>query len=157
MLVALGAPLGNVCAAPKKPVDMMAALVGSLKLARQDPTVTRCLPVVIFKNKSFFEEKENLEKLAELSGERQALGFFLELTGDLSGENSLKHSAERLRSSQQREQEATFFFPQKKNNPYARRVAERNTPSAAKHWGFLLNEGLESFEKLFRSFANTPH
>jgi len=87
-LVGLGAPLhhegrprGEAPAAEK-------VIARGLELAHRDASVARSLPICIFR-KRFDLDPTRLELEARELGEKQALGFFLELTADLSGDELL--------------------------------------------------------------------
>lgn len=79
------------------------------------------------------------------------MGFFLELTGELSGDQSFRAAAAKLRPS--RRPPNTYFFRSSAESPFAREAARRNTPEVAMRWGFLMNMPLDSFQTLFDKFT----
>lgn len=121
-------------------------LAEALKLARQDATVARALPVALYRNRERLDLAE-LRRLAGERGEGRALGFFLELTAELAGDPSLARAARPLRPRRPR-QRATQFFPVRSR--LERRLAEDKTPSVARRWDFRMNMGLDTFEGMFR-------
>jgi hypothetical protein len=48
-----------------------------------------------------------------------------------------------------RRKKMELFFKTQKINKYEQNLAEKNTPTVARNWHFLMNMGLDSFETLF--------
>jgi hypothetical protein len=147
-LAAVGAPVG----APRKnppPADLEAALADGLVLAHRDATLTRTLPLVLWRQRNRF----NLDRLvaqASRRGERFSLGLFLELAGRLGHEPTLVQAAQRLRD---RRRTAVRLFFAREHGPVAMAMARRYTPQVARRWGYLMNMGVDSFRTLFDKFA----
>ena len=153
-LKAMGAPLGGDTYFAAEQVEPLVVFAEALRLSRYDASLTRCFPVLLYKHRSFFQAYHQVREIAVLSGESRALGFFLELTASLSGDADLLRVAERHRAASSVDfREVEPFFLSRPMNSYARLAAEQNSPLVAKAWNFLLNEGMDSFEKLFRSFV----
>ncbi|MGE0454464.1 MAG: hypothetical protein AB7O37_20550 [Vicinamibacteria bacterium] len=94
-LAALGAPLGGP--APKsRHLRAEEVLAQGLVLAHHSPTVARVLPVAFWRQRETLDY-ERLERAATQRDERQALGFYLELTGQLGGDRRLARRAGGLR------------------------------------------------------------
>ena len=79
--------------------------------------------------------------------ERQALGFYLELTGHLGGDRRLSRRASGLRD---RRRTALRPFFSGGRGSFARAAAHEKSPALARRWGFLMNMELESFATAFR-------
>ena len=144
-LAALGAPLGGP--APRNlrlpPEEVLA---DGLVLAHHSPTVARVLPVAFWRQRDKLDY-ERLERAATLRDERQALGFYLELTGQLGGDRRLVRRTSRLRD---RRRTALRPFFSAGRGSFARAAAQEKSPALARRWGFLMNMELESFATAFR-------
>jgi len=126
-------------------------LAEAVKLARQDAAVARALPVALYRTRAHLDMAE-LRRLATERGEGRALGFFLELTAELAGDQALARAARPLRPRRPR-QRATQFFPVRSR--LERRLAEAKTPPVARRWDFRMNMGLDTFEGMFRKATGT--
>jgi len=131
-LVALGAPLSGV-----EPVQHFSAdetLVRALRLARNDGTVFRVLPLVLAR----VEEKLDWAALKErvrrekLKGE---LGVLVSLTAHLTGRPAL---AERVADLKDRRRTSMRYFPEA-GSSFERELAKERTPPVAREWKFLMN------------------
>ena len=146
-LASYGAPLvvgaGSVGRAP----SLEAALADGLRLAHSDPAVAGNLPVVLSKNPAV--DVAELSRLALLRGEGQALGFLLELTDELSGQDRFAEAANALRDGRARRLKNFFSFDGR-FRPLERELADVNTPDAARRWNFLMNMSADSFRSYFR-------
>lgn len=121
---------------------------GSL-LAKQDPSLARAIPVVLFKNK-FNLETNRLLVFARRLQVKQELGFFLELTSELSKEQMFKRAAKPFRDK--RLHLISDFFVDQSSSPMQRFLAERNTPELARKWKFRMNMSLATFQSTFERF-----
>jgi hypothetical protein len=145
-LAALGAPLGGP--APRtREVPAEDVLAEALVLAHHSPTVARVLPVVFWRQR----EKLDYEQAATQRDERQALGFYLELTGQLGGDRRLVRRASGLRDGR-RTALRPFFSAGR--GPLALAAAREKSPALARRWGFLMNMELESFATAFRKHVS---
>ena len=144
-LAALGAPLGGRAQATRHapPEEVLA---DGLVLAHHSPTVARVLPVAFWGQRDKLDY-ERLERAATLRDERQALWFYLELTGRLGGDRRLVRRASRLRD---RRRTALRAFFSGGRGSFARAAAQERSPALARRWGFLMNMELESFATAFR-------
>ena len=115
-------------------------------LAHHSPTVARVLPVAFWRQRNTLDY-ERLQRAATLRDQRQALGFYLELTGQLGGDRRLVRRASRLRD---RRRTALRPFFSGGRGPFARAAAQERSPALARRWGFLMNMELESFATTFR-------
>jgi hypothetical protein len=145
-LVAYGAPLSG---SPKR--QRLPALEGviaeALELSHRDATVARTLPVLLWRNRKNLRMDE-LVRRAERSGQTQTLGFFLDLTGELSREESWAAAAALLRD--RRFRRPVYFFDGADRSEFTAEAAERNTPEVARRWNFRMNMPLDSFSSMFR-------
>jgi hypothetical protein len=147
-LVRFGLPLG-LSGNPTRELSLEATIAAGLRLAHHNATVARSLPVIFYQNK----DQLNLQRLiflADCLGEKQTLGFFLDLTFSLSGFTPFHRSAIDLRDRRVKKQQ--LFFEQ---NPgkYSKVLAEHNTPPIAKRWHFTMNLGMDVFETIFHKFC----
>jgi DNA-binding transcriptional ArsR family regulator len=144
-LAALGAPLGGPAPKGQHPPSEE-VLAAGLVLAHHSPTVARVLPVAFWRQRDQLDY-ERLQRAATLRDERQALGFYLELTGLLGGDRRLARCASGLRD---RRRTALRPFFSAGRGPFARAAAREKSPALARRWGFLMNMELESFSATFR-------
>jgi hypothetical protein len=144
-LAALGAPLGGPTPRNRR-LPPEEVLADGLVLAHRSPTVARVLPVAFWRQRDKLDY-ERLERVAALRDERQALGFYLELTGQLSGDQRLVRRARGLRD---RRRTALRPFFSAARGSFAQAAAHEKSPALARRWGFLMNMELESFRTAFR-------
>lgn len=149
-LVRYGAPLASARLPEGTGLPLEEALTHALRLAHRDPTLTRVLPVVIWRQRHTLSIPV-LEHLAKRLDERQTLGFFLELTGQLAKDDLLQSQAAELRDKRRRRMR--YFFGEPRGTAQ-RRLVELNTPPVARSWHFLMNMPMETFVSHFEKFAN---
>jgi hypothetical protein len=147
-LTAAGAPLGSPPSKVASP-PLEEVLAEALELAHRDATVARVLPLVLWRQRERLD-LDRLVRQASRRDERSALGYFLELAGQLGGDVRLVRAARRLRDKRRTKARPFFAGPQ---GPYAAALARRNTPKEARQWGFTMNMGLDSFKALFEKFG----
>lgn len=144
----LGAPLAGL--SPRgRGMPPEEVLADALVLAHHSPTVARVLPVVFWRQREQLDYSR-LERAATLRDEGQALGFYLELTGQLSGDRRFVRRASALRD---RRRTALRPFFSSGRGSFARAAAQEKSPALARRWGFLMNMELESFASAFRKHA----
>lgn len=140
-----GAPLyGASGVDPKDLPGFEAAVAEALKRSRTDATLARALPVALAKNRG----KLSLALLRDEArrwNELRSLGFFLDLTAELAGDDALKREAASLRA-EVGSRTVQFFRPTTK---LERQLAELKTPEVARRWGFRMNMGMDSFTSMF--------
>jgi DNA-binding transcriptional ArsR family regulator len=144
-LAALGAPLGGPAKQTRLPPPEE-VLADGLVLAHHSPTVARVLPVAFWRQRHQLDY-QRLERAATQRDERQALGFYLELTGHLGGDRRLVRRASGLRD---RRRTALRPFFSGGRGSFARAAAQEKSPALARRWGFVMNMELESFSTAFR-------
>jgi hypothetical protein len=144
-LAALGAPLAGITPMQVKSSEVMDALVRGAALARRDAVVARSMPLCFWKQRASLDGKA-LATLPLRPEDKHAIGFFLELSGELGGDRRLIGLAELLRDHRIRTVRA---FSQ--GTPA--RSETRDFPLAAK-WGFRMNMDLDSFRGLFAKFES---
>jgi hypothetical protein len=143
-LAALGAPLAGP--PPRNPhLRPEEVLADGLVLAHHSPTVARVLPVAFWRQRDKLDY-ERLERAATQRDERQALGFYLELTGQLGGDRRLVRRARALRD---RRRTALRPFFSAGRGSFALAAAQEKSPALARRWGFLMNMELASFATAF--------
>jgi len=147
-LGAWGAPL-PAAGAPATLPNLEKALAQGAKLAHSDASVTRALPVCIWKHRHRLDWVR-LRGEAQRLGEAHALGFFVALTGALGSDPALVDAAENLRDGRRR-RDRNFF--QGRESALARRLAEERAPEVAKRWLYRMNMGLDTFAATFRKFT----
>ena len=144
-LAALGAPLAGVAPLKVAPAEAMETLVHGAALARRDATVARSLPLCFWRLRDSLDVKA-LAALAARPEDKHAVGFFLELAGELGGDRRLAGMAELLRDRRRRSTHDFFLSPSGCSE------TARDFPLAAR-WGFRMNMGLDSFRALFEKAA----
>jgi hypothetical protein len=147
-LRALGAPLRSE---PVSPVEAEETVVRGVQLAHRDPTVARVLPVCLYRSRETLR-MEVLERHARDLCEKRALGFFLDLTAQLSGDRRFGQWAKHLRDGRYGAEQD--FFASAGRSRSERRLAARNTPTPARRWRLRLGMGLDAFASTFEKFAN---
>jgi hypothetical protein len=120
-------------------------LAEGLALSHRDATVARVLPLVLWRHRDRLDHG-SLVRAATRRNERQALGFFLELTGRLGGDSRLASLSEGLRD-RRRSRTRPFFAG--RQGRMALVLARKKTPPLARQWGYLMNMGMDSFASAF--------
>lgn len=147
-LRAAGAPIG--AAEPRRMPGIEEIVAAGLALAHRDASVARVLPIVLWRQRGRLDYGR-LAREATRRHERHALGFFLELTGELGGEPALRHA--RSLRDRRRQRPRPFF-----ERPHGRlelALAREKTPRLARRWGYLMNMGYDSFASAFAKHAGS--
>jgi hypothetical protein len=148
-LQSLGAPLrGPMADVP--PQDLETTLVAGVKLARRDPVVARALPLCLWRQRDALDPRA-LALAARREGEKHALGFFLELTGELSGNPRFARWAASLLDRRVQTKSPFFHLPATRASA---ELARQNEFPIANRWGFTMTTNLDSFRALFDKFAH---
>jgi hypothetical protein len=145
----LGAPLAVNGAAPPHS-SREDVLADGLRLAHRDPSVARTFPVCLWVNRDKLDP-DRLRERALAVGEKQALGFFLELTTALSGDQRFVAWTRGLRDHRVTRPRPFFDTP---GTRQWQALAEQNTPASARNWHFLMNMDEDTFRSHFRKFVN---
>lgn len=148
--VKYGGPLG-LSGEPKCKLSLEMTLALALKVSHTHPSVARSFPVALYRNKELLDVNK-LFFWTDRLNEKQALGFFLDLTTQLSGDASFHRMALKLRD--QRVKKLKYFF-ETKAGKFTQTLAQRNNPVLAKKWHFVMNMGMDAFESLFKKFCET--
>jgi len=133
---------------PRQPVERPPsgsaeeALAESLVRSHQDEEVALALPAALWREREQLDHRRLVQE-ATRRNERQALGFFLQLTGQLGGDRGLV-----LRASTLRDRRRTVL------RPFFSRADAGDAPKdtslpLARRWGFLLNVELARFAAAF--------
>jgi hypothetical protein len=146
----VGAPLSHVDATrvPAPPLEEI--VTAGLRLAHVDATVARTLPIVLSRNRARLR-LDVLIRAARDAGEGAALGFFLDLTSELTDDPHLAKSARALEDT--RPLHPTYFFTVGSDTLVGGELAASRTPPAGRRWNYLLNMPFDSFETLFRKHS----
>lgn len=147
-LAALGAPLGSARTKRRLP-SVEQVVAEALSLSHRDATVARVLPLVLWRQRDELDFDQLFQE-ATRRDERQTLGYFLELAGQLGGEAGLVGRARALHDRRRKKVRMFFAGP---HGPRALAATRRNTPKEALRWGYLMNMGVESFRSTFEKFA----
>lgn len=145
----IGVPL-RVAASTKQTPSLGEVLVEGVRLARRDPTVARALPLGFWQSREELAVDELLERVSRPE-DKHAVGFFLELTGQLGGDPRLSRLAKRFRDRRLTAERSFFLLPPTTSR---RKLAESRTPAVAKRWGFQMNMDTQAFASLFEKFAD---
>lgn len=149
-LAGLGAPLGSPV--DRGPVPSSEdVLAEALSLAHRDAGVARVLPLLLWRERDRLDF-ERLARAASRLDEKHALGYFLELAGRLGNEPRLASAASTLRDRRRIRPRLFFAGP---HGPRALAATRRNTPPAARRWGYLMNMGVDSFRSAFDKFETS--
>jgi hypothetical protein len=138
-----GAPLWAPL--PRKTPPLETVVAEGLGLAHRDATVALVLPILLWRQREHVDY-DRLIAAAARADERQALGFFLELTGKLSGDSRPIRAAQRLRDGRRRRVRLFFSTP---HGRFVLALARANTPPLARRWGYLMNMTLDGFTTAF--------
>jgi hypothetical protein len=134
----LGAPLW---VKPRHVTDVEDALVRGVKEAHADPNLATVLPLSFVGAAERGLDPIRLLKLARDSGEKSAVGFFLDLTSLVTHDVRFNKWARAFRDRRCRA-ERPFFHGETR---FTKMLAERNTPPVARDWGFRMNMPAEAF------------
>lgn len=140
-----GAPLRRSKVGRRLPLER--ALAVAARQSRQDGTVLRVLPLMLFR----LHEKLDREKLWQECNRldvEQTMGFLLDLAGRVTEAKQLREWAADFRDGR-RHRNLYFFTPK---NRYEEELARRHTPPLARRWGFYMNVPESDFEDLVRKF-----
>jgi hypothetical protein len=148
-LRALGAPL-RVPATDAPPSRREETLLAGVKLARRDPVVARAIPLCLWHQRDTLDP-ERLVSTAREQGEKHSLGFFLELTSELSGDRRFARWSRGLKDRRVRTKSDFFHRPTTKASA---ELGRRNKFSVAHRWGFTMTADIDSFRSLFDKFAH---
>jgi hypothetical protein len=141
-----GAPLyGESTLSGRAAPELERLVVDALGLSRRDPSMTRALPVLLWRRRGDLDMAK-LVRLAQAKGRERTLGFFLDLAARLSGDRRLRSAAAALRPSSP--YPSTNFFTNHQG-ALARVLADQNTPPVARAWGYRMNMGMDAFESMF--------
>ena len=122
-----GAPLyGESTLSGRAAPELERLVVDALGLSRRDPSMTRALPVLLWRRRGDLDMAK-LVRLAHSKGRERTLGFFLDLTARLSGDRRLRSAAAALRPSSPRP--STNFF---RNRQGAARAGPRRPEHAVR-------------------------
>ena len=147
-LKGVGVPL-RVAAAQSPAPSLSDVLVQGVRLARRDPTVARALPLGFWKNRDELDVADLLERVSQPE-DKHALGFFLEITGQLGDDRRLVGLAEVFRDKRLKATRNFFLLPPTRAR---RELADARSPDVARRWGFRMNMDDEAFKSLFDKFA----
>jgi hypothetical protein len=139
-----GAPLYGPATDANTVPPLETVLADALTLAHDSASVARALPLAFWKSR----DQLNLDRLlkeGERRGRTRTLGFFLDLTSQLSGHPTFEQAASRLKV-RHLSRPAQFFQP---TTLRERKLAELATPEAARKWGFRMNMDMDSFKTMF--------
>lgn len=148
-LASLGLPVSTGKSSKSCNQNLETLLAQACVLAHHDPSVTRALPVLLAKYKDALDMTA-LESACRKMGEKHTMGFFLDLTGELSDDERLSKLANLFQDHRRKKPRQFFAHP----TTFSRRVAARKTPELAKKWGWLMNMSLESFSSTFDKFRD---
>lgn len=150
----LGAPLAEAGAVKPKavagkpgpqPQPLLPLLARSLELARRRPDVAKALPVLFSRHSHEFTHV-GLRALKLAADKKHALGFLLELAGEVAGDQRLATLAEALVDHRVHRLQPFFI------GAVSRRAAKPGF-ALAKKWGFSMELDAAAFRDLYRKVA----
>ena len=135
-LVAHGAPLAAWKGAAH--LSLEDTVIAGLRLARENATVLRVLPILLAKNLARLEWPR-LRQAAADAHDEAALGMLLELTSDVTGHPEFRVWSKSL-PTPTASSPAWFLDGDRRRSASAdyRDLLRRRTPRAARRWGFLM-------------------
>jgi hypothetical protein len=143
-VAALGAPV--LVRKPRKtdrPVEQV--LIDGVALAHKDPALARSLPVAFYRQRDQVDG-DRLAQFARERSEKAALGFYLELTADLSGDRRFRTWAQQLRDRRRSRREPFFYTLA---GTILARARPRSNEPLARRWGFSVGMSVDDFRSLF--------
>lgn len=143
----LGAPLFRDSVLVSIDDSVEAALVRGVALAHFDGVVASILPVCIYKQRDALHI-DRLTCEARLLGEEREIGFFLDLTSEISGDERFAEWSRMFQDA--RESGTCYFFSDEVVSQRARALADLHTPHLAKKWNLRMNASMDSFVSAFR-------
>lgn len=147
-LASLGAPVRTETT-PSADLAPEEAIAQGLRLTHHHPTLARAFPVLLARNRNRLN-MELLRQRATALHEKQALGFFLELTGTLANDAQLRGFAQKLKD--RRIKKVRDFF-ETQHGKYSRYLTNQRTPQVAKNWHFRMDMDLDNFRQFYAKFA----
>ena len=152
MLAEYGAPLvSREVGAGQRPSTLEELLAYALGLSHRDPYVALVIPLVLDQTWRTLDLAA-LRYWATRVGEKQALGFFLELTGELARKEEYRREAGRLRDRRFKKQRS-YFTPEEVGR-FSRELADLRTPDSARRWKYRMNLPTDSFAAHFKKFSS---
>lgn len=148
-LAYLGMPVNAAKKKPGRNESLEALVAAGCKLAREDASVARALPVFLFAHRDELDVNK-LETESKKLGQKHAMGFFLALTSELSGDAEMRVWAEEFRDHRRKSPAYFFANPTK----LTKKVAGLKTPEVARSWNLLMNMSIESFASTFDKFSH---
>lgn len=149
-LKALGAPL-TIAESSEGMPKKEAVIAQGLKACHADSTLTRAFPLLLWRQRACVDFAELVNEATRI-GEKQTLGFLLDVTGKISGDRTLTAKSIELRDA--RIKRVRDFFPHASGRR-ARELADLNSPACARKWKFRINMSLETFAQLFAKHEAT--
>ena len=138
----LGAPLH---VEPEQPESRERAIVKGAALSHRDPTVARVLPLCLWSARDHLDW-DVLIKLAR-QDDKRAVGFFLDLTSQLTNDPRFAVVAKLLRGK--RKYALRDFFETRDS-----RRSSGSTFDVAERWGFQMRMTQDAFAATFNKFAH---
>jgi Fe2+ or Zn2+ uptake regulation protein len=144
----LGAPL-SVEPVPVPREQEEEILVRAVNRSHMDAGLARALPLCFWNQRNVLDP-DRLLAVAKEHKEKNAVGFFLDLTTVLTDDRRFSQWANLFRDHRVR---VTDFFvaPVTKESEA---LTEANTPEVARAWGLRMNMDLAAFKTLFGKFEN---
>lgn len=142
---ALGAPVLAAGAPPRHERAVEQTLVEAVALAHEDPALARSLPVAFYRQRDRVDP-QRLVAAARAGAEKAAVGMFLDLTAQVSGDRRFADWARAFRDRRVRLKRP--FFYSRAAAAQAATTPDRSPP-LARRWGFRLDFALDDFRSLF--------
>ncbi|HWU44609.1 MAG TPA: hypothetical protein VN132_14255 [Bdellovibrio sp.] len=119
--------------------------------AKKNSTLARALPVMLAQQLTTLNPHRLMYWAKQYKVKRE-FGFFIDLTGLLSGNRNLRKLARDFHD--QRWSQDEFLFSNEENlTGFQSQLVEQNTPDLARWWHLKMNMGMDSFESLFQKFS----
>lgn len=142
----LGAPLRDVKPRPLAPLTVVETLFEGARRARESATIARVMPLCVWRARTDLDAR-SVTAISARPEDKHALGFLMDLAGELGGDRRLSGAAEALRDHRITSTRPFFFGD-------TRRRTKPEFPLAS-NWGFELDIDRVSFASLFEKHRPT--
>ncbi len=144
-LAALGAPVLAEHRKTARGGSVEETLVDGVVLAHRDPAVARAMPVTFFRQRDQVDPDRLLE-LARDRAEKAAVGMFLDLTTEVSGDRRFAGWARKLRDRRVHTRRPFFYT---RGAALRGKQLRDSSPALAHRWGYRFDLALDDLQSMF--------
>lgn len=132
--------------------DLEGIVLAAVDRSRRDSALARMLPVFLWRVRDQLDSTALAKRAKRRKRSARALGFFLELAGELGRSRAFDRAVAALRTHA-RHARPTYFFAGTEKRPFERLVALESTSPQARRWGLRMNMPVDSFASYFEKAA----